>query len=264
MSVAADPSDAKPVETSCRPVHHVWDPKTEPLRLPCQRTIEPCDGVDNDADGILDPHCPTISCTADADCTFDGLVPDADCDDHNPGGPSCKPIDGNGVEGLDQCRGVLCPPGLKCYAGDCSRPGTASPGAPCETGLECPINSGCIPNNPDELDTNKCVHFCHDAPCPTGFACVTPPPGIEPVSHSVCHGMTTCPAAKTACEALETTCLASDACPIIVVCRRLGELLGLDEATCKSLPGATAEQLQLATDMASCDAEACPTNPDRM
>ena len=62
------PSYSEP-PTDCRPNHEKWVPGT-PLRLPCERSEEPCDRVDNDEDGITDPHCGTIPCTDDEGCTY--------------------------------------------------------------------------------------------------------------------------------------------------------------------------------------------------
>jgi len=156
----------------CRPVDHVYDPATEPLRLPCEITKEECDGIDNDADGITDPHCGTVSCTSESDCTYGGLVPDADCNPFADGGPKCSQIDG--VDPKDNpfgCWGMLCPPGLKCVEGGCYTPGTKGPGEPCDSGEECPIAAGCIPTEHAQFDTAICVYFCQDIPCPDGYLC---------------------------------------------------------------------------------------------
>jgi|GEM_PF-6212312 hypothetical protein len=156
----------------CRPVDHPWDPAKEPVRLPCASTQEPCDGVDNDADGITDPHCGTMDCTTDADCSSGGLVPDVDCNPHADDGPKCSQIDGVDPKGKPKgCWGMLCPPGLKCVEGDCYVPGALGPGEPCSTGEDCPIHAGCIPMEEAQFDTAVCTYFCHDIPCPDGFHC---------------------------------------------------------------------------------------------
>jgi len=175
-----------PRTTDCRPVDHVWDPATEPMLLPCEPTTEPCDNVDNDADGFLDPHCPTISCLSDADCTFGGLLPDADCNQH----PSissatgeelpanvCNQIDGvPGTADLEKCWGKLCPPTLKCVEGDCVPPGSGLPGTVCTSGADCPLNAGCIPKVVEEQGNTEatdgtCKWYCHEFSCPEGMLC---------------------------------------------------------------------------------------------
>jgi len=157
----------------CRPVDHLWDPETEPLRLPCERTIEPCNNIDDDLDGFLDPKCGTVACNASSECTMGGLMPDADCHQNFALGPACTWIDG--VPPIDEillCRGVLCPPGLKCVEGDCVTPGDGLPYSPCDGGQDCPINAGCLAIV-EEGSEGWCVWFCHDSPCPTGFTCDT-------------------------------------------------------------------------------------------
>ncbi len=155
----------------CRPVDYLWDPLTEPMRLPCETTFELCNGIDDDLDGFLDPKCGTESCTGSVDCTLGGLMPDADCNQNNFAGPVCTWIDGvPPVDNILDCRGMLCPPGLKCVQGDCLVPGTGLPHSPCTSGADCPINSGCL--SPIEEGTvGYCTWFCHDFPCPEGFVC---------------------------------------------------------------------------------------------
>jgi hypothetical protein len=174
---------------NCRPVEHVWNPETEPLMLPCEPTKEECDGVDNDEDGITDPKCPTMLCESDADCTYGGLVADADCNGWGENSGECNHIDGVG-ESLS-CRGMLCPPQLKCIASDCVVPGNTPPLAPCTSGADCPIYAGCIPLAEfHAVETAVCKYFCHDFPCPEGFKCWTQPfrqPGTDIVTlHSEC------------------------------------------------------------------------------
>ena len=163
---------AAPLSWPCRPEYSPpWEPGI-PLRLPCAPTREPCDGIDNDLDGITDPHCDTIACRSDADCTVGGLVPDADCNQNLPTGSVCNQIDGAPfTEKNLLCRGMLCPPGLKCYVGDCIVPGSRPPDSPCTSGAQCAINAGCIPVAYGDPASAVCVQFCHELPCPAGFTC---------------------------------------------------------------------------------------------
>ena len=159
---------------NCRPVDHLWDPETEPMMQPCTVTKEACDGVDNDLDGITDPKCPTIPCDSDADCTYDGLVADADCNGWGGNGGECNQIDG--VGDAEPCRGMLCPPKHKCVEGDCVIPGDTQPGEACSSGADCPVHAGCIPEMEFNAgETAVCKYFCHDFPCPEGFRCWTKP-----------------------------------------------------------------------------------------
>ena len=176
--------DQPPLTLDCRPVDHLWDPATEPMLLPCEPTKEPCDEVDNDADGFTDPHCGSMSCTSDGACTYGGLLPDADCNIHStpsntlgdlPGGVGNQ-IDGvPGVASLEECWGMLCPPALKCVQGECLQPGTGLPGQSCTSGADCPLNSGCIPIDDQTVgeSVGECVTYCQDFPCPDGFLCLT-------------------------------------------------------------------------------------------
>ena len=175
-----------PLTTDCRPVDHVWNPANEPMLLPCEPTTEPCDGVDNDADGFTDPHCTSIPCAGDKDCTYGGLLPDADCNLHAspsnmlgdvPAGV-CNQIDGvPSHESHEYCWGMLCPPTLKCVQGECIEPGTGAPGAPCTSGADCPLNAGCIPTDEDGVGapTGRCEWYCHEFDCPSGTECITHP-----------------------------------------------------------------------------------------
>ena len=182
----------------CRPVDEPWVPGT-PLRLPCEPTYESCNNIDDDLDGFTDPHCPTIPCTEDginwssSACTFGGLLLDADCNEWNLPEPGCNQIDGAPVDApTNLCWGMLCPPGLKCFAGDCIVPGNKGPDEPCTTGAECPIHAGCIPTEHGDTNTGICRHFCANVPCPEGFWCndgideESTPSGIS-VRHRLCE-----------------------------------------------------------------------------
>jgi hypothetical protein len=161
----------------CRPIDQPRGPG-DPLLLPCEPTFEPCDNVDNDGNGFLGSHCPTVRCWSDGDCTYGGLLPDADCNFHGDPYPVCNQIDGGSLD-LDgkplvdatACQGLLCPPGLKCVAGDCMTPGTLPPGAECFHGSQCPINSGCIPDDFQNYETATCKTLCQDSACPSGTWC---------------------------------------------------------------------------------------------
>ncbi len=179
---------------------------TSELLLPCDRTVEPCDGKDNDEDGFTDPHCPTLACSSDADCTYGGLVGDADCNFWGEPHPICAQIDGFPREGNEACQGVLCPPGKKCVQGDCVTPGTGAPGSPCSSGADCPYNSGCIPLDQD-ASVGNCTHFCHDSPCPEGTACLTllTDARSETYRTQTCH-VIGCAAGTVACKGLIAAC----------------------------------------------------------
>lgn len=210
----ADGTDALlPRCETIRPEHEVAGQKADgtPLTLPLVRTQEPCDGVDNDGDGFTDPHCGNVPCRSDADCTYGGLLPDADCNSfqHLVEGfdsPGCNQIDGFSAEGgeaqLNSCWGVLCPTGQKCVGGDCGPPGIKAPCEPCESGRDCALNAGCIPliTNASDFESRgkpACLTYCHDVACPSGFACNTVKADVDGkvTWHRVCfpEGSTTCP-----------------------------------------------------------------------
>jgi hypothetical protein len=199
-SHVADDDDSSPAQ-ECRPIDEPWIPGT-PLRLPCEPTTEACDTIDNDNDGFTDPHCPTMPCTQDgvnwscADCTFGGLLLDADCNEWNLPEPGCNQIDGVPFDAPTyDCWGMLCPPDLKCVEGDCIIPGTTGPNEPCSSGAECPIHAGCIPSEHGDTTTGVCLYFCANIPCPEGFQCNAPPGSETPsgisVTHRVCEPIAT-------------------------------------------------------------------------
>ncbi|MFT7623314.1 MAG: hypothetical protein ACI9WU_002497, partial [Myxococcota bacterium] len=237
--------------TSCRPVSEPWVEGT-PLRLPCEKTREDCDGVDNDADGITDPKCLT-PCEADGDCTFGGLMPDADCDDHAAGGPKCSFIDGTpSIPAMIECRGVLCPPQLKCVAGDCVSPGAGLPGDPCVSGRDCPLQSGCIPVDRGDFDTGTCHHLCQDLACPADHVCLGITSGT--VFHAVCYSLLLCDQGKASCTEQATACEADSGC----VARFVSEVhQGGEIPTDEGILGGP-ESEALAKTLVGCVKTACP------
>jgi hypothetical protein len=208
---------APPISSECRPIAEPWVEGT-PLRLPCVRTDEPCDGVDNDADGITDPHCPTRTCQADGDCTFGGLIPDVDCDSYSKP-PSCKPIDGAPrTDKHEDCWGALCPPGIKCVEGECVPPGTGLPDAACESGGDCPLQAGCFSKSSDGSDP-RCAWLCQDFSCPVGYLCSTDQnDGNSSVEHETCKRDFVCSAALSACSGVLAECLGDVNCRSVLRC----------------------------------------------
>jgi hypothetical protein len=98
-------------------------------------------------------------------------MPGADCHQNAATGPVCTWIDGAPpTEDLLLCRGVLCPPEIKCFLGDCIVPGTGLPYSDCDSGADCPINAGCLPLTEEGFDAS-CTWFCQDFPCPVGYEC---------------------------------------------------------------------------------------------
>ena len=195
-TASPDDDDTTP-NLKCRPIDEPWIPGT-PLRLPCEPTTEPCDTIDNDNDGITDPHCPTMPCTTDgtnwstAACQFDGLLLDADCNIYGEPEPGCNQIDGAPFDQpTSLCQGMLCPPGLKCFAGTCIEGGNRLPEEACSSGEQCPLHAGCIPDVYGDPTSAICVYFCAYAPCPPGYSCVDHDPIPSPsgifVSLKTCH-----------------------------------------------------------------------------
>lgn len=244
----------------CRPVAHAWDPATEPIRLPCARTVEACNGLDDDHDGLTDPHCPTTRCLSDADCTAGGLILDVDCN-FNFDPPACTPIDGFPfhAEKADACRGVLCPPGLKCSQGECGAAGTALPDASCQSGWDCPLSAGCLPVERSGLTGARCVQYCQHTPCPDGFYCLGTweQRGALWTWSMTCVGAVVCSAATTQCKELLDSCGADRRCVPLTDC--------LDEAcfwpeTASACNRACLDQVQSAPNLAptiDCVRKAC-------
>ncbi len=237
MSVIPDTASAAPL---CRTIDTPWVEGT-PLRLPCVRTEEPCDGIDNDSDGIIDPHCPTRTCTSDADCTLGGVILDTDCcvrvcradDCGEPDGcggtcpcdgsvavPVCTQIDGWPRTGAPmKCQGVLCPPGLKCVEGDCVTPGTHLPGQQCDSGRDCALTSGCVPFDPTEPP--RCLSYCNETPCPTGYVCSYqeyPTDAGFPVIHETCRQPGLCERGRKSCSAELSACYGDSQCVLALEC----------------------------------------------
>ncbi len=239
--VSGGDAPGQDVASTCRPVSEPWSPGA-PLRLPCERTREPCNGVDDDLDGFTDPKCPTQACASDADCTYGALMPDADCCTRfcgadscgapdgcggtcgcdEPGlNASCNSIDGTGLEASPfECWGVLCPPGQKCVEGQCRAPGKRLPGETCASGLDCPINAGCIPS-PEVPDSARCLTFCQAFPCPAGSYCSEyhhqgPIGGV--VVHETCQILGVCTTGADRCAREYTACLGDPACLSALQC----------------------------------------------
>ena len=233
-------ADATSTATACRPVETPWT-EGAPVLLPCKRTEEPCDGMDNDNDGIADPHCPTRTCTSDADCTLGGLIKDTDCcvrvcdsgscgDDDGCGGtcpcdgepalPVCTQIDGWPRTNAPMlCQGVLCPPGLKCVEGACVEPGNNLPGQQCNSGADCPLTSGCVPFEPDEPP--RCLMYCNEAPCPTGYVCSYqeyPTKSGGFVIHETCRQPGLCELGRRGCSGEMSACYGDPTCVQALVC----------------------------------------------
>ncbi len=207
--------------TGCRPIDHPWDGKS-PLLLPCQRTQEECDKKDNDGDGITDPHCNSIACWSDSDCTLNGLIPDARCD-FNATPPACLHIDGWPKETSAgpgfKCSGVACPPGLKCVGGDCVQPGVGLPGAPCSGGADCPINSGC--NTNDDGSGGECQQACENVACPAGTTCLVEQITVQkkPFVTSECLALSACAQGPGGCAQPLSACFdGKNACPGLQQC----------------------------------------------
>jgi hypothetical protein len=212
--VATSSPDTNGFPKDCRPEGVPWAGGSAPLRLPCVRTQEECDGIDNDSDGFVDPHCPTIDCKSDSDCTYGGLLADADCNFWGSPLPACNQIDGFPRGDNTKCWGVLCPSGSKCVRGECMAPGSFSPNSFCSSGSDCPMNSGCIPLDHEEATVGVCTHFCHDAPCPDGYTCMTRQFVIEGEVYETrtCRSELGCPGALFGCAEATERCVLSGFC----------------------------------------------------
>ncbi len=280
-------ADVRPETAACRPVDEPHDPSLGPPRLPCARTVEPCNGVDDDQDGLTDPKCPTQACASDSDCTFGALMPDADCCTRFCGPGSCGRPDGcggkcecsgtaqnatcNSIDGVGltaspfACWGVLCPPGEKCVEGQCRPPGTRRPGETCASGLDCPINAGCIPS-PNVPDSARCLTFCHARPCPEGFYCSEyhqPGPVGGEVTHETCQLLGVCATGADRCAREYTACLGDAACQLVLDCAARtcgppeGERGGESGGACMAGCAAAGAQSTAVTAYRACLAQHC-------
>ncbi len=227
--VAPPNTDSDTSSEGCRPLATPWGGGQEPLRLPCERTEEPCDLIDNDLDGFIDPHCPTIECNRDADCTYGGLLPDADCNFWGSPHPVCNQIDGFPRGENQKCWGVLCPSGTKCVQGDCVAPGTFPPNSFCTSGSDCPLASGCIPLDHEEATMGICTHFCHDFPCPDGYICTLKEFMLEGEAFEsrTCRGTFGCANGFGDCAEFAMMCMSNDTmgwCACLSACEQTNNL----------------------------------------
>jgi len=209
---------------NCRPVTQTKAAE-DPVRLPCSKTIEECDGLDNDGDGIVDPHCPT-PCTSTADCTSDGVVQDAACVASTDPALSVTGVCGSihtiptqGDHAL--CWGVLCPPTQQCVEGSCVDGGTSSPGAPCTSGALCPVTAGCVVGPGAVLgelyEVGQCEFHCFNGTCLPGYLCVTAP-ATASFGNDLCTHRYACEGSVEECESAYVSCLDDPACASILQC----------------------------------------------
>ena len=214
-----DSSDPVSVDTSpeldastaeCRPVDAVLLAGS-PIRLPCEKTVEACDGIDNDADGIVDPHCAT-PCSSDSACTYQGLLIDAACNAGVCGSIHTVPSDG--AHAL--CAGVLCPPNMQCVEGDCVSGGQVVPGGLCTSGSLCPVGAGCVLSAAAESGgaMGQCVLPCPYGECPAGYLCIAP----SSEASSVCSQRYFCEGSVDECAAGFAACETDSACASILQC----------------------------------------------